>query len=137
MVARQLVTMVLFYGPDNIKIDLMPMLLSPRGSLHFIFPRRTGFCVTDDESPVHCCIAPIRLFSRVALHNAKSPILCDILPNLCRKEHPRGPQPTPTEHSICHIACHARFANSKLYFGISVGPLLSVEGQSMNTVRVF
>ena len=118
MVARQLVTIVLLYGPDNIKTDLMLMLLSPRGSLHFIFPRRTGFCVTDDESPVHRCIAPIKLFSRVALHNAKSPILCDILPNLCRKEHPRGRNPVQQTFDLSYsLPCQVwKFKNVFWYF---------------------
>lgn len=115
MVARQLthgfVQWTWYYRDSN------DALSQRRSALHF--PLRTEFCVTDDESSVYCCIAPIRLFSRVALHNSKSPILCDILPNLCRTELSKGQQPAPTEHSICHIAYHARFGNTKLYFCIS------------------
>lgn len=100
-------------GPNN------KMLHSPRGGffLPFIFPWRTGFCVTDDESPVYCCIAPIRLFSRVALHNTKSPTLCDIMPILWRAELSRGTrQLPPTKLSICQFTHNARFGRTTNHF---------------------
>lgn len=100
-------------GPNN------KMLHSPRGGffLPFIFPWRTGFCVTDDESPVYCCIAPIRLFSRVALHNTKSPTLCDTMPILWRAELSTHAQwLPPTKLSICQLTPHARFGRTANHF---------------------
>lgn len=97
------------------------MLHCRRGGLHF--PWQTVFCVTDDESSVYCCIAPIRLFSRVDLHNTISPILCDILPSLCRTELSRGQQPNShrTFDLSYSIQCQMLYYKvGCLYFYISV-----------------
>lgn len=101
--------MVLIFEPRTIKAV---MLLCPTGICTLFHPDKLS-SVTDDESSVYCSVALIRLFSKV-LHNTKSSILCDILPNLCRTELSRGQQPVPTEHSICHIAYKAQFWNVKL-----------------------